>query len=473
LTSDEPASTSADEPPGADFGLLSPVRAGGAAEAATGDAAYLAALLEAEAALARAQARVGMIPQSAADAICSVIADMTSAPDHEHALRLRDIAARARVDGNPVIPAVADLRAAVSKQDPEAAEFVHCGATSQDILDTATMLVSHRVLGLIAGRLDAAAGSLARLAGEHRETPMAARTITQHAVPTTFGLKAAGWRHQVLAARRRIAACRESLPAQLGGAAGTVASFQHAAWHKESAPHAGRALGVVAAFAEENALAEPLLPWHSLRTPIADLAAALAFASGALGKIAADVLVLSRTEIGEVREGGGGQSSAMPQKRNPIRAVLVSAAARQVPALATVLFGALAAEDERAAGAWHAEWQPLREALRLTGGAAEHVAALVETLEVDPERMRANLELSRGGITAEHIAVALAPVVGRSKARQLAAEVARHPGDFGQILREVPELAQLPTDTLRALTDPAQYLGAAAELVDRALREEP
>lgn len=466
---------SSDEPQGTDFGLLSPVRAGGAVEAATGDAAYLAAILEAEAALARAQARAGMIPQAAASVICSVIGDMTSAPGPQHVSWLRDIARRARADGNPVIPVVADLSAAVAKQNPEAAQFVHCGATSQDVLDTAAMMLSQRTLGLIAESLGVAASALALLAAEHRDTPMAARTLTQHAVPTTFGLKAVGWRHQLLAARRRVTACRDNLPAQLGGAAGTLAAFQHATWHAGTEPPSGRALGLVAAFAEESALAEPVLPWHSLRTPIADLAAALAFAAGALGKVAADVLVLSRTEIGEVCEGHGGGSSAMPQKRNPVRAILAAAAARQVPALAAVLFGALVAEDERAAGAWHTEWQTLREALRLTGGAAEHVAELVEALEIHPERMRANLELARGGITAEHVAIGLASFVGRTRARQLAAEVARCPDHAEQMrmLHEVPELAQLSAETLRALTDPAQYLGAAAELVDRALREEP
>ncbi|NJC73062.1 3-carboxy-cis,cis-muconate cycloisomerase [Planosporangium thailandense] len=446
---------------GADLGLLSPVRAGSAAEVATGDAAFLQAMLDAEAALTRAQAALGLAPASAATAVGAA-----AAADRYD---LRGIAARARSGGNPVIPLVADLTAAVAERDPDAAGYVHRGATSQDILDTAAMLVARRTLAPMLGDLDRTAAALARLAAEHRDTPMPGRTLTQHAVPTTFGLKAAGWRSLVLDARDRLHAVRESLPAQLGGAAGTLAAFGESG---------ADGLSLLARFARETGLAEPVLPWHTLRTPVADLAAALAFTAGALGKLAADVLVLSRTEIGEVAEGSGGGSSAMPHKSNPVRATLIAATARQVPALAAVLFGAVAAEDERPSGAWHAEWQTLREALRLTGGAARDAAELAEGLRVRPDRMRAHLDLTGGLIVSERLSAALVAKVGRANAKEIVARASRRAvaGGIGldAALADEPALAgMLDPDRLRELTDPTGYLGSAVALTDRALRREP
>lgn len=238
-------------------------------------------------------------------------------------------------------------------------------------MDTATMLVAARTLDLILADLGRTESALAAVAAAHRDTAMPGRTLTQHAVPTTFGLKAAGWRSLILDARDRLTAVRADLPAQLGGAAGTLAAFtvfrttgaQAAADSATQVdPHA-----LVAAYARELGLREPELPWHTLRTPIADLAGALAFAAGALGKVAVDVLTLARTEIAEVAEGSGGGSSAMPHKANPVRSTLIAAAARRAPQLAATLYGALTAEDERPAGAWHAEWEPLRDLLRLVG----------------------------------------------------------------------------------------------------------
>ncbi|MEZ7127490.1 3-carboxy-cis,cis-muconate cycloisomerase [Nonomuraea sp. AD125B] len=385
MTSVDPG-TSAD--PDADLGLLSPMR--GAAEE-TGDVAVLRALLDAEVALTRAQAALGRAPREAAEAVAGAA--------RVAAFDLPGLVARARSGGNPVIPLVEDLRAAAG---PYGAH-VHRGATSQDIMDTALMLVAHRTLGPVLADLGRVAGDLAGLAAAHRDTVMAARTLTQQAVPTTFGLKAAGWRKLVLDARDRLRTVRGALPAQLGGAAGTLAAFHpdaaEAAFHPEQPepePEPGEdpGLRLAARFAAELGLAEPVLPWHVLRTPVADLGGALAFASGALGKLAADVLVLSRTEVGELSEGVGGGSSSMPHKHNPVRATMIAAAARQVPAQAAVLYGSLAAEDERPSGAWHAEWQPLRECLRLVAGAARDAAELVAGLRVHPERMRANLTLS-------------------------------------------------------------------------------
>ncbi|NUT39338.1 MAG: 3-carboxy-cis,cis-muconate cycloisomerase [Thermoactinospora sp.] len=359
----------------------------------TGDLAVLRAMLDAEVALTRVRVALGLAPEEAADAVAAVA--------HAGAFDLPGLAGRARSGGNPVIPLVADLRAAAGPY----AEHVHTGATSQDIVDTALMLVTHRTLGPVLADLDRVIAGLTTLAREHRDTLMAARTLTQQAVPTTFGLKAAGWRKLALDARDRLRATRESLPAQLGGPAGTLDQFTTPETTPGTAPgigparertpaEGGFALEASARFAGELGLVAPVLPWHVLRTPVADLAGALAFVAGALGKVAADVLVLSRTEVGEVSEGVGGGSSSMPHKHNPVRATMIAAAARQVPAHAAVLYASLAAEDERPPGAWHAEWQPLREALRLVAGSARDAAELVRDLRLHPERMRANLTVA-------------------------------------------------------------------------------
>ncbi len=474
-----PGTDDPDVPPtsfgAADHGLLAPSWAGSAVAEATGDAAYLRALLDAEAALTRAQAALGLAPATAAATVTAVAAE-----HHRHDPRA--LAGRARAAGNPVVPLVADLTAAVAARDAEAADHVHRGATSQDILDTATMLVCARALDTVLADLDRTADTLHRTAAAHRDTPMVGRTLTQHAVPTTFGLKAAGWRSLVLDARDRLAAVRAALPVQLGGAAGTLAAF-HAYAETDGAPGADD-LGVrlLARYAAETGLAAPALPWHTLRTPVADLAGALALTAGALGKLAADVLVLSRTETGELAEGSGGGSSAMPHKANPVRATLIAGAARQVPALAAVLYGSLAAEDERPAGAWHAEWQPLREALRLVGGAARDAAGLTAGLRVRPSRMRENLAATGGLVVSERLVAALAALTGRAAARRTLDAAARRAADDGiplyDALRTVlaadpatgAGAAALTGPRLRELLDPAGYSGSAGALVDRALR---
>ncbi|GAA2423034.1 3-carboxy-cis,cis-muconate cycloisomerase [Streptomyces glaucus] len=434
-----------------DAGLLAPGWAGSPAAAATSDTAYLRALLDAEAALTRAQAALGLVPAPAAAAVTEAA--------REDGFDVRSLAERARAGGNPVIPLVADLTAAVGE---EYGPYVHRGATSQDILDTAAMLVAARTLELVLADLARTERALARLAAGHRDTALPGRTLTQHAVPTTFGLKAAGWRSLVLDARDRVTAVREALPAQLGGAAGTLAAF--------AAYGADDPLALPAAYARELGLAAPPLPWHTLRTPVADLAGCLAFTAGALGKLAVDVLALSRTEVREVAEGSGGGSSAMPHKANPVRSTLIAAAARRAPQLAATLYGALAAEDERPAGAWHAEWEPLRELLRLTGGAARDAAELAEGLRVRPEAMRENLGLTHGLIVSERLSAELAPVLGRARAKALLTEAARRAHAegraLGDLLAEEPGLEGVD---LGGLTDPARYTGAAPALTDRAL----
>ncbi|CAM5655354.1 3-carboxy-cis,cis-muconate cycloisomerase (Fragment) OS=Streptomyces rochei OX=1928 GN=pcaB PE=3 SV=1 [Streptomyces rochei] len=434
-----------------DAGLLAPGWAGSPAADATDDRALVRALLDAEAALTRAQAGLGLAPEEAASAV-------TEAADPAR-FDASSLAERARGGGNPVIPLVADLTKAVGE---EHGPYVHRGATSQDILDSALMLVAARALEPLLADLGRTERALARLAAEHRDTAMPGRTLTQHAVPTTFGLKAAGWRALVLDARDRTAAVRDALPAQLGGAAGTLAAF--------GAYGAPDPLALPAAYASELGLCAPLLPWHTLRTPVADLAGCLAFAAGALGKIAADVLTLSRTEIGELAEGSGGGSSAMPHKANPVRSTLIAAAARRAPQLAATLYGSLAAEDERPAGAWHAEWEPLRDLLRLTGGAARDAAELTEGLQVRPEAMREHLALTHGLIVSERLSAELAPVLGRARAKALLTELAgrtyTEDRSLAELLAEVPELKGLD---LTALTDPARYTGSAGALTDRAL----
>ncbi|MEV6174589.1 3-carboxy-cis,cis-muconate cycloisomerase [Streptomyces sp. NPDC051954] len=422
-----------------DTGLLAPGWAASPAAAATADGAYLSALLDAEAALTRAQAALGLAPAEAAAAV-------TEAADARH-FDVASIAERARGGGNPVIPLVADLTKAVGE---EHGPHVHRGATSQDIMDTATMLVAARALDLVLADLGRTERALARLAVEHRDTAMPGRTLTQHAVPTTFGLKAAGWRSLVLDARDRVTAVRDGLPAQLGGAAGTLAAF--------GAYGASDPTALPAAYARELGLKAPELPWHTLRTPIADLAGCLAFTAGALGKIAVDVLTLSRTEIGEVAEGSGGGSSAMPHKSNPVRSTLIASAARRAPQLAATLYGSLAAEDERPAGAWHAEWEPLRELLRLVGGAARDAVELAEGLRVRPDVMREHLDLTHGLIVSERLSAELAPVLGRAQAKELLTRLASE----GRPLAQAPELTDVDLD-------PTHYTGSAGALTDRAL----
>ncbi|SHM36112.1 class-II fumarase/aspartase family protein [Actinacidiphila paucisporea] len=455
--------------PYADTGLLSPVRVGTPVEAAVGDTAWLQAMLDAEAALVRAQVRCGTVPAHAA-------ASITAAARAEN-LDVRRLALAARETANPVVGLVAALTSVVAAQSPTAAEYVHRGSTSQDIFDTGAMLVAARALRLIGADLRAVAASLAATAAAHRDTVMAGRTLALHAVPTTFGLKAAGWRQVVLEAAERVDRVVDGgLPVSLGGAAGTLAGYQQYAGDDAAAD---AVIDLVAAFADETGLAVPVLPWHTLRTPMADLAAVLTHTAGALGKIAADVLVLSRTEIGEVAEPAGagrGVSSAMPQKRNPVLATLIRSAAVQVPALAAVLPQCMPAEDERAAGLWQAEWQPLRECLRLAGGAAHTAVELVEGLTVHPERMRANLAATGGRIAAERVSAVLAPRLGKVAAKELLADAsaraAREGRELADVLAELPRLrGVLGAEELAALLDPAAYTGAAGPLVDRALKQ--
>ncbi|MFJ5265725.1 3-carboxy-cis,cis-muconate cycloisomerase [Streptomyces sp. NPDC088387] len=460
-------------PAGHDTGLLAPVRAGTPVEAAVSDEAWLQAMLDAEAALARAQAHLGTVPPSAA----ALITELARA----EAFDTRRLALAARETANPVVGLVQALTRRVAAHDAAAAEYVHRGSTSQDVLDTAMMLVAARALRIVRADLTEVTDALGTLAERHRDTPMAGRTLALHAVPTTFGLKAAGWRELVRDAQDRLGRVLDGgLPVSLGGAAGTLAGYlQYAALDTRDTPGAAYLDRLVDAFAAETGLARPVLPWHALRTPQADLAAALALTAGALGKIAVDVQFLTRTETAEVSEpaaAGTGASSAMPHKQNPVLATMIRTAALQVPALSAALTQCLVTEDERSGGVWHAEWLLLRECLRLTGGAAHTAVDLTRGLRVDEARMRANLGITGGQVVSERIAAVLTPRLGRAAAKQLlteASQEARHTGrPLSDVLAAAPALTgHLTATELTALCDPARYTGGAPHLTDRALEK--
>jgi 3-carboxy-cis,cis-muconate cycloisomerase len=369
-------------------GLFDEVLARGPVRVAVSDRAWLAAMLDTEAALARAEAASGMIP-AAATAVIAAACD----PDRYD---LAALGAAARGSGTPVLPLVDALRCEVP---PDVAGFVHYGATSQDILDTAMMLVAHRALGPLLDDLTGTAELSATLAREHERTPMAGRTLLQHALPVTFGLKAAGWMVALDEAAHRLADVRETrLAVQLGGAAGT-----QVAWR-------GSGAGIAVSFARELGLINPVLPWHTNRTRIAELAGALATAAGVLAKIARDITLLAQTEVAEVAEAAPGRSSAMPHKRNPVASVSAYACASQAPGLAATLYAAMVQEHERAAGAWQAEWRPLRELLVAVGSAAAWLRECLAGLTVNEAALAANVArlCAEAGVAAmdEHILVA-------------------------------------------------------------------
>jgi len=439
-------------PPPYPQGLVGPLFGSAAVDAVVSDGAWLCSMLEVEAALAAAGAGAGVVPAAAAAEIAAACRDAR--------LDVDDIGRGALAAGNPVAPLVAALEA---RLPAGARPHLHRGATSQDVVDSALMLVARRALELIAADLGAAGDRCAALAEAHRDTPMAARTLLQQALPTTFGLRAAGWMVAVDSARSGLERVRDQrLAVQLGGAAGTLASLGDAG------------LEVARRLAAELGLAEPLLPWHTDRVRVAELAAALGTAAGALGKVALDVVLLAQTEVGEVGEAEGG-SSTLPQKRNPVHAVLTGAAARRAPGLVATLLAAMPQELERAAGAWHAEWDSLRELLRVTGGAAAHGRAMLEALRVDPARMRANLGARGRMLMAESVAGRLAPALGRGAAHALVRDRVRSAEERGVGLREVlvndPAVREhLSEEGIDAALDPAAHLGPAGALVDRALR---
>ncbi len=336
------------------------------------DASWVAALVAVEVTLARAAAEHGVIPAAHAEAIAVAASGLD--------VDVRALGRAAVEGGNPVIPLVRLLREAAGDAGPS----VHPGATSQDVMDTAAALLVGWAGEILLDDLRAAADAAAALAVTHRDTPMIARTLGQQALPTTFGLVAAGWCTGLDRARTGMARVLADLPVQLGGAAGTLASLH---------PHGP---AVVTSLARALRLADAA-PWHTERTRVGELAGVLAVAAGACAKPATDVVLLAGTELGEVSEAAPGDSSSMPHKRNPIAAVTARAAARRAPGLAAVLLAAADHEHQRAAGAWHAEWQTLDDLLRATGGAASRLRVSLEGLRVHPARMAENLQNTRSG----------------------------------------------------------------------------
>ncbi|MDG4780807.1 3-carboxy-cis,cis-muconate cycloisomerase [Micromonospora sp. WMMD961] len=429
-------------------GLLGGVSGAPDVDTELSDRSLLQAMLDAEAALARATADVGILPTPAADAIV----EQCRADRYDPGALGR----AADDTGNPVVPLVGALTAAV----PEHARgWVHVGATSQDVLDTALVLVAVRALEPLLRHLDAAVDAAARLADAHRGTVLVARTLGQQAAPTTFGLKAAGWLTGLVEARGRLRQAGAAQPAQLGGAVGTLAAFGPAGTE------------VAERFAAHLGLPSSPLPWHTRRQSWLDLAAALGGLLVSTGKVALDVGLLAQNEIGEVAEGGTGRggSSAMPHKRNPVDSILVTAAARRGPGLVATVFAAAVQEHERAAGAWHAEWEPLLDLLHVSGGAAARCARMLAGLQVHPERMRENLDATGGLLLAEAVAARLAPAVGRGVAHDLVTRAATEPSFRAALLADPEIRAHLSEAEIAEALDPYRWLGSAGRFVDRAL----
>ncbi len=403
----------------------------------------LQAMLDAEAALAGACADVGLVPRTAADEIAAACrAELYDAAA---------LAADTRAAGNPALPLV---RALTARLSPAAAAHVHRGATSQDIIDTALSLTARRSVPGIAADLGRAADRCAVLAAEHRATPLAGRTLLQQAVPTTFGLKAAGWMTALDAAAAALTAADGRLAAQLGGAAGTLAALG------DDGP------AVAVAFAGRLGLVAPDLPWHTDRTGPASLATALGVATGACGKAGLDIVLLAQTEVGEAHEAGEGRggSSTMPHKHNPVAAVAAVAAARRAPGLVATMLAVMPQEHERAAGGWQAEWATMDALLAVAAEAASAIAESLERLVVDPARMSANLSLAGDLPLAEAATTQLTPALGRAAAHALVEDACRRAVAGGASLTDTLAVAGHVVD----LT-PEHYLGAAPALVDAAL----
>jgi 3-carboxy-cis,cis-muconate cycloisomerase len=422
------------------------------------DRARLARMLEFEAALARAEAAVGVIPQRAADAI----ARQCDAAAYDAA----GIAASVQTAGNLAIPLVAQLTKNVGAVDPVAKGYVHWGATSQDVIDTGLVLQLRDALALIDADVDRLAAALATRARQHAGTVLAGRTWLQQALPLTLGVKLAGFVSALDRHRERLAAARErALVVQFGGAVGTLASLHD------------QGVAVAERLAQQLSLRAPDMPWHSQRDRLCEVASVLGNLVATVGKLARDLALLAQTEVDEAREPatpGRGGSSTMPQKRNPVGASIALAAATRVPGLVATMLHAAVAEHERGLGNWPAEWETLPEIALLAAGALAAMIDVVEALDVDEQRMRANLEITRGLVFAEAVQTALAPAMGRDAAHSLVAGACRRAVAGGRHLRDILEsdadvAHHLDAQALARLFDPHAYLGSARAFVERAL----
>ena len=419
----------------------------GGAAGAVSSSAWFDALLDVEAALARAAARLGLVPAEAAEAV-------TRACSEPAALDLATVVARSADAGNPVPPLVRVLQAAVGER---AAVAVHVGATSQDVLDTALVLLARRALGAIDTDLAAAAAAAARLAETHRDDVVMGRTLLQQGLPTTFGLKAAVWLSGLDGARARLRSADAALPVQYGGAVGTLVASS------------GRGMQLREALAAELGLATTAVPWHTVRLPVADLAGALGAAAGTVATVAVDVVLMAQTEVGEVAEvaPGRGGSSAMPHKNNPVAAISARACARRAPGLVATLLAAMEQEHERAAGAWHSEWPTLTGLLTTVGSAAAWLAESLSVLRVDADRMAATVAAAAEPALAQRVTELLADSLGRAAAHEAVAEAARRAREAGLPLAAV--LAETVDPELLEAGGPD--VGEAGRQVDAVLAE--
>jgi 3-carboxy-cis,cis-muconate cycloisomerase len=424
------------------------------------DQAYIQSLLEFEAALARAEAKAGVIPAADAPIIAAVC--------QVEQFNVEELAAQAALSGNVAIPLVKKLTELVAKQNKDAARFVHWGATSQDATDTGLVLQLRRALEVVDQDLARLISTLASLADKYRATPIVARTWMQQALPTTFGFIVAGWLDAILRHRSRLADLRaHNLMLQFGGAVGTLAAL------------AGRGPAIARALAEELRLPLPRIPWHTHRDRIVEIAAALGLCVGTLGKIARDISLHAQTEIAELAEPSGegrGGSSTMPQKRNPVTCAIVLAAAQRVPGPVSTMLSSMVQEQERGLGGWQAEWETLPEIVSLSGGALHHLAEMLPGLHVDEQRMRKNLDATHGLIFAEAVAMALGDHMGKMPARMLvegACKKARTENrHLKDVLREETGLhGYLTPPDLDRLFDVRNYVGSAEEFIRRVLAE--
>ena len=431
-----------------------------AALAACFDArATVAAMLAFEAALAAAAAELGLIPHAAATLIgrtCVVDAFDLAAIKHAPA-----------ASSSAAIPVVDQLTAAVAARDAEAALYVHWGSSTQDVMDSALMLQARAGLDLLSATLDDINALLAALVRAHRTTLMVARTLSQHALPTTFGYKAALWLDALVNARAELDRVRALLPLQFGGAAGTLASFATVGLALRDAVACRLALRAV-------------VPWHTDRTVVRSIACALAITAAAAGKLGHDLILLQQNEIAEVAEAqapGRGGSSALPHKHNPIASIAVVAGAHRMPGLLAALFACYDHSHERATGAWHAEWYSLRDMFVTVGSMIEQLARALTDIEVNAAAMAGNLARTRGLIMSEAVAMALAAHIGRGAAQSLVKNAVAEAGatqrDLGQVLTTNGEVVRLlGRDGLARALAPAHYLGAIDALIDTVLERQ-
>ncbi len=424
------------------------------------DDACLQAMLDFEAALARAESSAEVIPSSAVAAI--------TAKCNADLFDQKKLAEAAALAGNLAIPLVKKLKELVAADNKDAANFVHWGATSQDAIDTAMILQCRAALALIAADANELCNALAKLADQHRATPIVGRTWMQHAVPTTLGMKFAGWLDALGRHRERLRQTQKNcLVLQFGGAVGTLAAL------------GAKGEAVSQQLTKELNLAMPLIPWHSHRDRMAEIATTLGLLTGTLGKIARDISIHAQTEIDELRESaedGRGGSSTMPHKRNPVASAAILSAAIRVPALVSTMLSAMVQEDERGMGGWHAEWETLPEIVCLAAGALHQLTIVVPNLEIDVQRMRRNLDLTNGLIFSEAITAALGKKIGRSQARKLlesaSKSAAKEKLSLRKVLDENPEIKKhLSSQELEKLFNPGSYSGAASQFIDRVIQQ--